>query len=350
METEEIIILSLAVIAFLKFAIYDPVMTYWYNGQTVTEKIMAITGSLGFQVTVGIIIFILLIVSLIRFKINLSIRKAERLGKLARLSQEKDFILELSKRDIEEYNSKQLEKFIKQLEKLNISEEIIDDYDYKIKKKLVYSMNALDRELYSEELYRYQVQKEKLIDETKKLKDENYDATIRHENKKKLILKRLDIEENYIYEDKDLREEEKEVLRKNDFEETNEYDPIENKYLTFFVKKILNHSATHSFLVERIKQILEQHISSNKIRRHDTRDADLTFQVNHKIYALEVETGSGLTKKKKLEEKVALLNNKYGQNWYIVVSNRDLAKKYREYGKVVPRKGVCKIIENLAQN
>ena len=100
METEEIIILSLAVIAFLKFAIYDPVMTYWYNGQTVTEKIMAITGSLGFQVTVGIIIFILLIVSLIRFKINLSIRKAERLGKLARLSQEKDFILELSKRDI----------------------------------------------------------------------------------------------------------------------------------------------------------------------------------------------------------------------------------------------------------
>jgi hypothetical protein len=112
----------------------------------------------------------------------------------------------------------------------------------------------------------------------------------------------------------------------------------------------LNHSATHSFLVERIKQILEQHISSNKIRRHDTRDADLTFQVNHKIYALEVETGSGLTKKKKLEEKVALLNNKYGQNWYIVVSNRDLAKKYREYGKVVPRKGVCKIIENLAQN
>ena len=165
-----------------------------------------------------------------------------------------------------------------------------------------------------------------------------------------MVLEKLDTEDISIYEIEKLNKKEIEVLEREGYKKTNQYDPIEKKNVTFLVRQILNHSPSHTFLVARIKQLLEKYISPRRIRIHHTRDADITFQINYKIYAFEIEKGSLLTKKKRLREKVSFLNNKYGQNWYFIVINRNLAKKYRKYGKVTSRMGVRKIIEKLVKN
>ncbi len=41
-------------------------------------------------------------------------------------------------------------------------------------------------------------------------------------------------------------------------------------------------------------------------------------------------------------EKVEYLENKYQDRWLFLVSNKNLAKKYREFGKVATRKDLRK--------
>jgi hypothetical protein len=85
---------------------------------------------------------------------------------------------------------------------------------------------------------------------------------------------------------------------------------------------------------------LKTFIDGDSIREHLTKDADITFKYEDKWYALEIETGNLLRKRKQLEEKVAYLNKKYKKRWMFIVSNKNLVSHYRKYGFATPRKGV----------
>ena len=48
--------------------------------------------------------------------------------------------------------------------------------------------------------------------------------------------------------------------------------------------------------------------------------------------------------RKQFLEKVDWLNKNFGDNWFFVVTNRDLVKKYKKYGRTFTRKNAMKKI------
>jgi len=350
METSEMLILTGGVVLFLKYLIYDPVILFWNKNPTFSKASIAILNNGIFQSLAGVLLFTALVALLIWYKICAHRKKMKLQIKRERLAKETSQIEKWIDEDIKYARPDTLKLFIKKLDKLYLSEEIRDKFEIAIRNKLVLANNYLEKGLHEEELRRYNYQRNNLRSEIWKLRNERFEEEKKSSNKQKIIASRLKVEDTLIYELKNLRPEEIEVLKKEDFKETCEYDPVYEKNTKFLVKQILNHSPTHTFLVTRIGELLKRHKGVSRVYFHNTKDADITFEINYKIYAFEIEKGSLLTKKKKLKEKVSLLNNKYGQNWYFIVTNRNLAKKYREYGKVTSRMGVCKIIEKLVKN
>jgi hypothetical protein len=73
---------------------------------------------------------------------------------------------------------------------------------------------------------------------------------------------------------------------------------------------------------------------------------DIIFELKNRKIAIEVETGKNLrNNRKQFLEKVEWLNENFGDNWFFVVTNRDLVKKYKKYAKTFTRKNVIKAIE-----
>jgi len=95
---------------------------------------------------------------------------------------------------------------------------------------------------------------------------------------------------------------------------------------------------------------LLQNLNVEDIKIHDTRDADITFSFKGKNYAVEIETGNLLKKKKQMEEKIKYLNKHYPKRWFFVVSNRNFLPKYRKYANATERKGVAKFLEKMLEN
>jgi len=310
--------------------------------QAFPSKLLLIVKSPDFIVSIIILILLVLLFLMIRsHKLSLARKKIE-IEIIQEQELEEKNIRKLLNKKIDRLNLEGLENLIKKLEEYK--------EHAKIRDKIIVVKEDLERKEYEEYCKTDEYKKKKLLKEIEELERQKYLEELKQKCNDEVILDKLEPEENLIYEKNSLLPKEIEVLKKEEFKEVNEYDPIENKNSNFLVKQILNHSPTHTFLVGRIKQLLEKYINPKKVWLHETRDADITFEVKYKIYAFEIETGTLLAKKKNLKEKVSLLNNKYGQNWYFVVTNRDLAKKYREYGKVTTRQGVCKIIEKLIEN
>ena len=342
METEELFGLALVAGIIINITLADKIKALEKTVSEIPTKLLALITNPIFIISAIVICLAVSIFLIIRHR-NLCLGK-ERLE--VEYFEEKKLIernvRRLLNRNIEGLNSNEIEKFIEILKKY--------DNESRIRSKIIEVKKGLGRVEIREYQKTKRYEREKLLQEIEELRQQKYLEELRLKDHHDAVLRKLGTEENLIYDIGKLNKKEIEVLQKEDYKKTNEYDPIECKNKTFFVKQILNHSPSHTFLIARIKQLLEKYISPNKIRTHDTKDADLTFEIKYKIYALEIETGTLLAKKKQLRKKVSLLNNKYGQNWYFVVINRDLMKKYREYGKVMSRMGVGKIIEKLAKN
>ncbi|MFH0808555.1 MAG: hypothetical protein V1888_02975 [archaeon] len=342
METEEMFFLSLATGLFIKIILIDKIEAI---NKSISELPIML---LSFIINPIFIIFTIILSSLgltfwaIRHR-NLRLEK-ERLEieKLKERKIEEEAIQELLKENINRLNSDRLENLIQRFDQYN--------HDPRIRNKIINAKEKLRNTRVSEYKKTEEFRKKKLSEEIEALRKQRYLEELRLKDYHDAVLEKLKIEETLIYENRELNKKEIEALEKEDYKKINEYDPIKSKNTTFLVKQILNHSPSHTFLVARIKQLLEKYIDIKKIKIHETRDADITFEIKYKIYAFEIEKGSLLNKKNQLEKKVSFLNNKYGQNWYFIVTNRDLSKKYRKYGKVTSRMGVRKIIEKLVRN
>ncbi len=105
---------------------------------------------------------------------------------------------------------------------------------------------------------------------------------------------------------------------------------VTNKKEEFLLQPRHNESLTHLFAVFDIAEYLEK--KGFKVEKFATKKPDLVFKKGNRLCAIEVETGSMLSRKKVFEEKVKSLNKNYDE-WFFVVTNRNKLKEYGEYGK-----------------
>jgi len=105
-----------------------------------------------------------------------------------------------------------------------------------------------------------------------------------------------------------------------------------NKTEDFLLQPRHNESLTHLFAVFDIAEYLEKR--GFKVEKYATKKPDLVFKKGNKTYAIEVETGSMLTRKEVFEKKVKSLNKNYDK-WFFILTDRNKVKSYSKYGKSV---------------
>ncbi len=159
-----------------------------------------------------------------------------------------------------------------------------------------------------------------------------------------MICSQLRTWENIVFIKSKLSKNQVNALEKKGYKQTNEYSVKENKFIRVLVKPDSNHSKTHAFLVWDTIRLLKDFKGVKNIQEHETVDADITFNFNNKRYALEIERGDLLRKKKQAQEKVEWLNRKYRKRWMFIVSNKNFLQRYQELGFSTQRKQVS---ENL---
>ncbi len=115
----------------------------------------------------------------------------------------------------------------------------------------------------------------------------------------------------------------------------------------FLLKPRFNESINHLFVTYDLANFLEK--NGIVVQKFVTKKPDLVFDFNGKKYAIEIETGSVLSKIKNLEEKVKLLNKNYDE-WFFVVTNRNKVKKYKKFGKAIDVRYLSLKLEKLLKN
>lgn len=117
----------------------------------------------------------------------------------------------------------------------------------------------------------------------------------------------------------------------------------------WLVKLGLKESAEHFLLVNLITEYLKEN-QGFLVSNYKTKMPDIIFELKNRKVAIEVETGKNLrNNRKQFLEKVKWLNENFGDNWFFVVTNRDLVKKYKKYAKTFTRKNVIKAIERYVK-
>jgi len=205
--------------------------------------------------------------------------------------------------------------------------------------------NQLTKLKHTEELNQIRREKQEARQELERINHEIYLKELRDKEKISKVKERLEIGIKKVFKKENLSANEREIVKQEGYKAVNEYCVLENKIIPVLVKPPLNHSPTHAFLSWSVKRLLKKFPKIERIMEHETRDADITFKIKNKTYAIEIEKGSLIRKKRQLREKIESLNDDYRNRWLILVSNKGLAKKYREFGKVATRKDLRNKIE-----
>lgn len=241
-------------------------------------------------------------------------------------------------------DSEELQNRINEVEELqnDLDDKILENHEEDIINWLEQAKEELKIKIKEERLWEIREEKKTLNEDINDLKTERQKLLREKDVEKREIKKRLDVEKNNVFVRKELNEKEIKVLKEEGFEHANENDIVEQEIITVLVKKILNHSKTHTFLVWSVRQFLEELEGVKNIKEHETKYPDLTFKYKDKEFAMEIETGNLLRKKKQALEKIKFLNRKYGKRWIFVVSNKNLLPAYRKMGLATQRSEVAR--------
>lgn len=85
---------------------------------------------------------------------------------------------------------------------------------------------------------------------------------------------------------------------------------------------------------------------TSKVWLYQTVKPDIIFQVKDKKIAIEVETGKH--HRKRLLAKVELLLDY--DDWFFVVTDKNLALRYKEFGKTYTKRSIRKKLEKYLKN
>ncbi len=147
-----------------------------------------------------------------------------------------------------------------------------------------------------------------------------------------------------IYKESELKPEQIELLKQHSYARSRHVPLGQSGPVNYYLKPRFNESPVHFFMIMNIKEHLEA--KNMQVTTPTTRDADIIFTVNNQTWAIEVETGSVKTKTPEVfKQKIEQLNKRYGKNWFIVLTKKDMIKHYRSKRYNIIKKN--KIIEKL---
>lgn len=94
---------------------------------------------------------------------------------------------------------------------------------------------------------------------------------------------------------------------------------------------------------------LNEYLNRNNIdtQLYTTKKPDIVFDVNGKKYAIEVETGKGLSNIDRMGAKLKVLSQ-YDE-WFFVVTDRNKVKKYKKYGKTVDERYIKTVLKRIVK-
>ena len=148
-----------------------------------------------------------------------------------------------------------------------------------------------------------------------------------------------------LFRRKGLNDEEIKYLLDKDYKKIKFRSILTKKVEEFLVRKRPNEGIPHAMAVFEIKRFLED--KNIKVEVYETKKPDLVFEINDKKYAFEVETGTGFWNKSRFSEKMKVLKE-YDQ-WFFVVTNRNLVKKYRRLGETIDPRFLASTLKRLAK-
>jgi conjugal transfer ATP-binding protein TraC len=150
-----------------------------------------------------------------------------------------------------------------------------------------------------------------------------------------------------FYRHKDLKLDDLKYLLSRGYKEYSFYSILSNKKERYILKPRFNESPQHFFLTCDIANYLKKFTS--KVELFVTKKPDIVFTINNKKYAVEIETGK-IKDNKKLKEKAFLLNKEYGNNWFFVVTDKNLVSKYSQLGRTFEKRNIASKILQIAKN
>jgi hypothetical protein len=127
-----------------------------------------------------------------------------------------------------------------------------------------------------------------------------------------------------------------------------EQTDINGKNQTYIVFEDKFESPRHIISVKEIVDFLK--IFTDEIITYRTTMPDIVFGANEKKYAIEVETGTIIKDKKKMQNKIELLKERFGENWFFFVTNRNLEKKYSKLGETSTKRNIKFKIRKIFKN
>lgn len=97
-------------------------------------------------------------------------------------------------------------------------------------------------------------------------------------------------------------------------------------------------SPRHIICIKEIVDYLREF--TEDVETYRTTMPDIVFTNNRIKHAIEVETGNNIRDKRKIANKIRLLNERFGKNWFFFVTNRNLEKKYSKFGKTTTKRSI----------
>ncbi|MDP4012578.1 MAG: hypothetical protein Q8R00_03155 [Candidatus Nanoarchaeia archaeon] len=114
----------------------------------------------------------------------------------------------------------------------------------------------------------------------------------------------------------------------------------------YLLKPASNESPSHFFLIQDICNYIKKF--TDKVWTYNTVKPDIVFiDKRGRKVAIEVETGKVLKyKPERLPQKVKHMTENY-DDWFFVVTDGNLVREYKNYGKTYEKRSITKILSNL---
>lgn len=275
---------------------------------------------------------------------RLKIQASEEYQKKLKRNEE---VEKLANTNFGQFSPEQLKSFLGRLKQ---APSVNENLDQKIKDRISKVGLLIPVQEQKQELKEMYGEKEELQKELDDLSWKKHQKEMEIRGMEAMTLMELDADKTSVYLERDLSEKEVNLLLQHDFKRAVEYCVDEQRFVKVLVKRTMNHSITHTFLVWSVLKFLKRVPGITNLETWDTREADITF--NHERFyrrdiAIEIETGNILNKKGKLQAKVDDLNKKYKNRWIFLVSKKSLLGKYRKFGPAVCRSDFQKAMKNL---
>ena len=154
--------------------------------------------------------------------------------------------------------------------------------------------------------------------------------------------------EKFFYKRRSLNKHEIVYLLKENYQPLTYKSICTGNYEQYIVKPRFNESLHHIMFIYDISEYL----TKRKIKHtlFTTRMPDIVMYIGKHDIALEIETGTVIRNMNKFREKIRLLKGNYEDDYYFIVTNRNLIKKYRNYGKVIDPRYVKGQLDKIIQN